>query len=73
MLHLCDCRISLSTEPTVGLFSPTALARLLKMREECVKQVRNPVKWRRHWRDLGCHHQSGRSLWADEDVKEAIH
>jgi hypothetical protein len=44
MLHLCDCRISFSTEPTVGLFSATALARLLKMSDECVKQVRDSVK-----------------------------
>jgi hypothetical protein len=57
----------------VGLFSATTLARLLKMRDECVKQVRNSVKWRGHWRELGCHHQLERLLWADEDVKEAIH
>jgi hypothetical protein len=44
MLHLCDCRISFGTEPTVGLFSATALARLLKMSDECVKQVRDSVK-----------------------------
>jgi hypothetical protein len=34
---------------TAGLFSATALARLLKMGDECVKQVRNSVKWRNSW------------------------
>jgi hypothetical protein len=29
---------------SVGLISATTLARLLKMREECVKQVRDSVK-----------------------------
>jgi hypothetical protein len=40
----CFTSTGFRTKPTVGLFSATALARLLKMNDECVKQVRDSVK-----------------------------
>jgi len=39
----------LSVGAIAGLFSATTLTRLLKMGDECVKQVRNSVKWRSNW------------------------